>query len=65
MKNKWDKFDYILIGLVIGFLVGAFSIVFVMKTIYIDSIERWNEVTYKYSYCPYCGEELGIGFDDK
>lgn len=59
------KTDNILLGLVVGVILGMIGGMFMMKVIYADSIDRWNEVTYKYSYCPYCGEELEIGFKDK
>jgi hypothetical protein len=60
MKN-----DNLLLGLFVGVLGGMICGALMMKVIYADSIDRWNEVNYKYSYCPYCGEELGIRFDDK
>lgn len=59
------KTDKLLLGLCIGFMVGLVGAILLLRAIYADSIDRWNEVTYKYSYCPYCGEELEIGFDDK
>ena len=54
-----------LFDLFLGFFVGIICGVLLMKIVYADSISKWDEVTYKYSYCPYCGEELGIGFDEK
>lgn len=59
------KTDKLLLGLCMGFMVGLVGAILLLRAIYSDSIDRWNEVTYKYSYCPYCGEKLGIGFDDK
>ena len=59
------KEDSLLLGLFVGVIVGMISGIFLMKVFYADSIDKWNEVTYKYSYCPYCGEKLEIGFDDK
>lgn len=59
------EIDKLLIGLCMGFCIGLLFGVLWMKWIWGDNIDKWNEVTYKYSYCPYCGEELEIGFDDE
>lgn len=59
------KTDNLMLGFFVGIIIGVIGGVIMMKAIYVESVDRWNEVTYKYSYCPYCGEELGIGFDDE
>lgn len=60
-----DNHDFLLCGLMIGIGIGILVGVLIMKEQYADSIIKWNEVTYKYSYCPYCGEKLGIAFDEE
>ena len=49
-----------------GFLTGAFvwlSVGFIMslffaRHIWVDYAAYYDEVHYKYTHCPYCGEEL-------
>lgn len=59
------KIDNLMLGFFVGIIIGMIGGVFMMEAIYIESVDRWNEVTYKYSYCPHCGEKLEIGFEDK
>ena len=48
----------------LGFVIGITFGILLVRAVWSENIDRWNEVTYKYSYCPYCGEELEYKLED-
>ena len=57
-ENRFEFFGGYLAGIIMGFLIGFTIAVFLAKYIWVNEATYYNEVHYKYTHCPFCGELL-------
>lgn len=57
-KGNLDFFDGFLIGMIPWAFVGFILALFLARHIWVENAKYYDEVHYKYGWCPYCGEKL-------